>query len=94
MYSNYACIGNCNALDIQAPEYILPEDHFQISCRGTKPVRMKVHNCPVRYDPPQKEEGEYYANAYVTHVEKACEVQCISGTLTETKKIPVIGKLV
>ena len=88
-----------NSLDIQAPDYVLPKDHFNITCKGTNPVRIKVHNChavrPVG-EPLHKEKGEYYQIAYVTHVhvEKPCQVLCFSGRLTETKIISVIGKLV
>lgn len=89
MQLNYAYIGN--SLEIQAPDYILPRDHFKISCRGINPVRIRVRNCSVK----SEEKGEHYVIAYVTHVHgEACEVRCFSGELTETKTISVKGKLV
>ena len=89
----YICYIIGNALDIQGPDHILGNDQFKVSCRGSQAVQMKVHNCPVKYGLPRKNNGEFYLNASITHVKKPCKIQCFSGTLIETKEILVIGKI-
>ena len=77
---------------MQGPEYILPNDIFELSCKGNHPVHAQVQNCLLLSKSSQRMNGEFRVNLHVQHVQKACKVTCFSGTKTTMKEIPVIGK--
>ena len=53
---------------------------------------MKVYHCPVIAKFLHQGKDGFYVNLRVKHVEKECEVQCLSGMEKVKKKIPLIGK--
>lgn len=82
------------AADLQAPKYVLRHDNFTISCRGTQ-ARMRVlsSHCLVISKSTYQEKDEVHLKfEVVAHVEKACEVQCFSGTKLDRKTIAVMGR--
>ena len=78
-------------LVMERPEYILPEDRFEVSCKGNRLVRAIVQNCLVLSESSQRGNGEFRVNLCIEHVNEACKVQCFSAGKVITKEISVIG---
>ena len=81
-----------STLVMQGPEYILPKDRFEFSCKGNHLVRTHVQNCLLLSKSSRKANGEFHVNLHVEHVKEPCKVTCFSGMKVSTKEIPVIGK--
>ena len=79
-------------MQLEAPDTILPNEHFETKCWGSGMVRMHVHHCPSVRLQQTCTDGEFCEILHVTHVEKACEVTCVSGSKVLQKKILVKGK--
>ena len=80
-----------STLVMQGPEYILPKDIFEFSCKGNHPVGAQVQNCLLLSKSSQKVNGEFHVNLRVQHVKEACKITCFSGSKPRTKEIPVMG---
>ena len=95
VYYQTVANGITTELDAQIPEYILPKDNFNISCRASNPVRLMVRHCHIKSKSSLKINGHYHENRIVehVHVKKPCKVLCFSGSKHIRKTIPVIGKL-
>ena len=84
-----------DALELQVPKYILPQDNFTVTCRASKPLRVTVMHCNIISKSFQLEkDGGSIWSFVVAHVvnKKECKVMCISDKERLIKKVPVIGK--
>ena len=53
---------------------------------------MKVYHCPVITKSLHQEKDGFCMNLLVEHVERECEIQCLSGMERVKKRIPLTGK--
>ena len=92
MYNMFIFI--TDALELQVPKYILPQDNFTVTCRSSKPLTITVKHCNIIYRSFQRHKGRIALNFLVAHVHvgKECEVTCHTSGQKVTKIISVIGK--
>lgn len=78
-------------LVMEGPEYILPNDRFNFSCKGTHLVRATLKSCLLLSQSSQRVNGESCVNLHIEHVKEPCKIACFSGAKVRTEEIPVIG---
>ena len=79
---------------LEAPEYILARDSFNISCQTNGLSSLKVKNCNITSTHLERESASntFRWEYQVMHVKKPCEVECYSSIGQKEMKIPVRGK--